>query len=397
MMIGSGARQMNAGYGWEVDTVGEVQWCGILDGFDDASIYQTWPYGEVRSGPRNMSHLLLKENGETVAVAQARIASLPLLKAGIAYVRWGPLWRRRGVAPKAETFHQAVRALRNEYACRRGLVVRVYPKVFDDEAGDWTRILEEEGYREAKDEKRDRTLLLDLRRPLESIRGSMKPHWRRYLKVAEKSGLQILDGSDDELFATFVRIYKEMVSRKGFVEPNDINEFRMIQERLPGHLKMKVLLGRANGEVCAGLVCGVIGNSATYLFGATSDAGLQTRGSYLLHWKVIEWLKTRGMETYDLHGINPVVNPGGYRFKADLCGSSGRDVHFLGRFDACASRLSHVAVTCGDELRRGARSLRKRLTDRTRRAPVTDREASAAADGVHALRGVSTDRESGQC
>jgi lipid II:glycine glycyltransferase (peptidoglycan interpeptide bridge formation enzyme) len=383
-MIGS--RNVDAGYSWEADTVDEVQWCRILEEFEDANIYQTWSYGEVRFGRRNMSHFLLKEKGEIVAVAQVRIARIPLVKAGIAYVRWGPLWRRRGRTPQSETFRQAIRALRNEYASKRGLVVRVYPQLFDDEAGGWARVLEDEGYREAKEGKRDRTLLLDVRGPLESIRRSLRPHWSRYLKVAERSGLEIVQGSDDELFGTFVQIYKEMVSRKGFVEPNDINEFRMIQERLPSHLKMKVLLGRANGEVCAGLVCGAMGNRATYLFGATSDAGLQKRGAYLLHWKVIEWLKATGIETYDLNGIDPVANPGTYRFKADFCGSGGRDVHFLGRFDVYGSGLSHVAVVWGDVLRTRARSLRKRLTDRTRRARVG---AGDGSEGAGAPRGPS--------
>jgi lipid II:glycine glycyltransferase (peptidoglycan interpeptide bridge formation enzyme) len=166
----------------------------------------------------------------------------------------------------------------------------------------------------------------------------------------------------------FVRIHKEMVARKGFVEPNDINEFRVIQERLPENLKMKVMLCRSGVDVCAGLVCSAMGNSATYLFGATSDSGLRKRGSYLLHWNVIEWLKENRIDTYDLNGIDPVANPGTYKFKADLCGNNGRDVHFLGRFDSYTSGLSHLAVACGDELRMGVRSLRKRLTDRTERA-----------------------------
>jgi hypothetical protein len=169
-------RELGSGYASEVDTVDEVQWCRILEQFDDANIYQTWSYGEVRCGRRNMSHLLVKKNGESVAVAQARIVSVPLIRTGIAYVRWGPLWRRHGGAVDQERFRQAIRGLRNEYACRRGLVVRVYPVLFDDDAGACAQILEDEGYCGAKEEKRSRTLLLDVRRPLEGLRAGLRPH-----------------------------------------------------------------------------------------------------------------------------------------------------------------------------------------------------------------------------
>ena len=70
---------------------------------------------------------------------------------------------------------------------------------------------------------------------------------------------------------------------------------------------MRVMLCRSGGILVAGLVCSAIGTTGIYLFGATSNAGLKSRGTYLLHWKVIEWLRGRGVEQYDLHGIDPVT------------------------------------------------------------------------------------------
>ncbi len=337
----------------------EPVWCESLEQFDDANIYQTWSYDEVRGGRENISHLLLRKNGDIVAVAQARIMKLPVIRAGIAYVRWGPLWRRRGEAD-AETFRQAIRALRNEYACRRGLVLRLYPTLFNDDCPCLASILSEEGFTSLGQEKPDRTLLLDLKRPLEDLRKSLRPHWHRYLKVAEKNGLEIVEGPEVKLFETFIKMYREMVDRKAFVEPNDINEFRLMQGRLPERFKMKVLLCMADGKPCAGIVCSAMGTTAVYLFGATSNSGLKQRGSYLLHWKFIEWLKHSGFSTYDLHGINPLTNPGTYKFKSDLCGDNGRDVYFAGRFDSCTNVLSYSCVAGGDKLRMMYRALKKR-------------------------------------
>lgn len=352
-------RGLSSGYVSEIDTVEAPAWAEALEQFDDANIYQTWSYDEVRGGRENISHLLLRKNGEVVAVAQARIMKLPVIGAGIAYVRWGPLWRRRSEAD-AETFRQAIRALRNEYACRRGLVLRLYPSIFHDDCSCLASILSEEGFSSQGQEKPDRTLMLDLKRPLEDLRKGLRPHWHRYLKVAEKNGLEIVEGPDDKLFDTFIKMYREMVDRKAFVEPNDINEFRLMQARLPERFKMKVMLCMSEGEACAGIVCSAIGKTAVYLFGATSNSGLKKRGSYLLHWKLIEWLKHAGFATYDLHGINPLTNPGTYKFKSDLCGDNGRDVYFAGRFDSCTSVLSSSCVAGRDRLRTMYRGLKKR-------------------------------------
>ncbi|MGB9106999.1 MAG: hypothetical protein WCC59_19745, partial [Terriglobales bacterium] len=148
----------------EADQADEVTWCELLDGFDDANIYQTWPYDEVRCGRANLSHLVLRCKGEVVAAAQSRLVKLPVVNAGIAYVRWGPLWRRRGETPNPEIFRQAIRALRNEYASRRGLTVRVYPAAFEEDSVGFSSILNEEGFFSVADGKVDRTLLMDLSR-----------------------------------------------------------------------------------------------------------------------------------------------------------------------------------------------------------------------------------------
>ena len=208
--IGHKSRELGPGYSVEIDAVDEACWHRILEEFNDANIYQTWSYDEVRGGRENISHVVLKKDGEAVAVAQARIVKLPFIGAGIAYVRWGPLWRRRSSAPDADSFRQAIRALRNEYACKRGLVLRLRPMLFREVSSDFASILAEEGY-SAGPEASERTLRLDLTKTAEELRKGMRPHWRRYLKVAEKSDLEIVEGSADALFEEFITIYSELV------------------------------------------------------------------------------------------------------------------------------------------------------------------------------------------
>src|SRR2546425_6309945 len=179
-------RELGAGYTSEVDTVDEQRWCQILQEFDDANIYQTWSYAAVLSGRSNSSHLILRENNNIVAAAQARIAKLSIINVGVAYIRWGPLWRRSATKANLDTFRQAVRALRNEFVWKRGLVLRLLPILFDDDSPCFSAILAEEGFSSVGKESYSRTILMDLVPPLEDLREGMGAMAKRNLKLAER-------------------------------------------------------------------------------------------------------------------------------------------------------------------------------------------------------------------
>ncbi|MFX0196078.1 MAG: lipid II:glycine glycyltransferase FemX [Candidatus Hodarchaeota archaeon] len=344
-------RALDAGYTTEIDTVDKCSWFEILKQFDDTNIYQTWSYHAIRCGERNIGHFLLKKNGTIVAAAQARIFKVPVVNLGIAYIRWGPLWRLHNEEPETENFRLAVRGLRIEYVCRRGLVLRLLPQLFEDDSNSFRPMLQQEGYIWPTEGKRDRTLIIDLRRSLEDLRKGLKQKWRNCLNHAEKDHLEIIEGHDVDLFDIFIQIYRQMLERKKFPEPNDINEFKLIQKDLPERFKMKVFICRSHDEPTAGAICSAIGDTGIYLFGATNEAGMKNKGSYLLQWRIIEWLKERKCHYYDLNGIDPDINPGTYRFKAGLCGRNGRDVDFLGQFDSYKNSFGRFWIGSGDMLR----------------------------------------------
>ena len=338
------------GYSVEVDNINKDSWNDIIQKFDDANIYQTCSYDEIRCGRRNISHLILKKNDTVLAAAQARIVRVPIINAGIAYVRWGPLWKLRGIEADTKLFCQAIRALRNEYVCKRGLVLRFYPVIFKDEYEKFFPLLQQEGFSWLEKGKHERTLIINLTPSLDDLRKGLHQKWRYNLKRAENNNLEIIEGHDDELFKKFMDIYKVLLERKKFIEPNDINEFRLIQKDLPEIYKMKIMLCYFEGKVCAGAIFSAIGNKGIYLFGATNNTGMKTNGAYLIHWKFIEWLKENHFTYYDLHGINPETNPGTYRFKEQLSGKNGKDVYFLGQFETSEAFLSTFAIKCSDQL-----------------------------------------------
>lgn len=330
------------GYTTEVDVVTQSEWSSIIGLFRDANVYQTWSYDAIRCGEENVSHLVLRVAGKIVAAAQVRIVSLPFLGLGAAYVRWGPLWQLRNQTSDPVIYRLAVRSLRDEYVRRRGLILRIFPELYECDQNPCRDILLEEGYTKAAEDNRPHTLVLDISPSIEVLRAQLAQKWRNCLSRAERNELEIIQGTDDCLFSEFIGIYQNLLRRKQFQEPNDINEFRLIQSKLPAEFKMRIFLCRSKGYCSAGAIVSAIGDTGVYLFGATNDRGLQDKASYLIQWKAIQWMKESGCRFFNLNGINPLKNPGTYHFKAGLAGKAGKDVYYLGRFDCYSGLINAV-------------------------------------------------------
>lgn len=343
-------KTLSYGYMVEIDKIGKAEWSKLLPRFDDATIYQTWGYGSVRWGDNNLSHVVLRKNGEVVAAAQSRIMKIPIVGAGIAYIPFGPLWRLHGIQKDIESFRQVLRALYAEYMMKRGLLLRVIPNEIDDGGDMLCSILQEEGLKWRQSLSSYRTFVIDLSFSQEELRKCLDQKWRNCLNRAERNRLTVIEGTDDNLYEAFSNIYKEMHKRKMFSEFVDINKIRPVQKDLQDHLKMIIMLCKFENEPVSALVCSAIGDTGIYFLGATNEKGRKLQASYFLQWHVIEWLKAHKYHWYDLGGIDPQKNPGTYHFKAGL-GRSGKEAQYLGQFDGCQSLLSSFLVKLGDQLR----------------------------------------------
>jgi lipid II:glycine glycyltransferase (peptidoglycan interpeptide bridge formation enzyme) len=341
-----------------VDEVDEFEWSALLRQFDDASIYQTWAYGAVSWDRKNLSHILLRQGTEVIGMAQLRIARLPLFPTGIAYLRWGPLYRRPGLAADCETLRCLLEAIKNEYACRRRLLIRILPNCFqnDARASDFQRVCNELGFNADQGHAPYRTIRVSLELPLEQIRKRLDQKWRNQLNAAGRNGLNVIVGTGNDLFQRFVGVYRDLMDRKQFETTVDIHKFARMQEFLPEPQKMLVLLCEKEGRLTAGLVGASLGKTGIYLLGATSSEGMKAKGSYFLQWRMMELLKERGCQWYDLGGINPDRNPGVYHFKS---GFGGEEVLQLPRFHFSDSWASSTMLRWGERLQSAFRPARR--------------------------------------
>lgn len=333
----------------------------MLGLFDDANIYQTAAYGAVRWGERNLSRLVLKRDDEVVGMAQLRIIRPTPFKFGMAYLRWGPLWERRGKVLDPEVPIRLARAIEDEFAGKRRLFVCILPNAFSGSrrADEFQSAFSEFtcGTKGLGDSYR--TFVLDLTPTLEELRSALDAKWRNKLKQSERNRLTVTSGYGSEEFRTFCEIYAQMRNRKSFETTVNAEEFARIQAALPESQRMDVSICQDNGVPIAGLVASAMGDSAIYLLGATSDAGLNSKGAYLLQWTMICRLKELGIKSYDLGGIDPERNPGVYYFKR---GFSGADICQIKPLAASESAVSSGIVMSTLTLQRMCRSLLKPLS-----------------------------------
>jgi lipid II:glycine glycyltransferase (peptidoglycan interpeptide bridge formation enzyme) len=338
----------------EVDRGTTAEWSQMLDLFEDANIYQTSAYGGVRWGERNLSRLVLKRDGDVMGMAQVRIVRPTPLKFGMAYLRWGPIWKRCCQPLDPEVLIRMARAIEDEYLGKRKLFLQIRPNAFagSTRAHAFQRAFSKFTRVPGEAETAYRTFVLDLTPTLDELRGRLEKKWRNQLTRSEKNDLTVISGHGSEEYRAFCEIYSQMRNRKTFETTVDVDEFERIQEALTESQRMRVLICRDKGVPVAGLVASAMGDSAIYLLGATGDAGLNSKGAYLLQWSLICWLKQRGIQSYDLGGVDPEGNPGVYHFKRGL---SGVEICRIGPFTASESIVSSGMVKAGLAMQRTLR------------------------------------------
>jgi lipid II:glycine glycyltransferase (peptidoglycan interpeptide bridge formation enzyme) len=195
-------------YNVEIDRVEKEEWSNLLLEFADATIYQTWSYGAVRWGNKNISHLVLKKNGAVVGLSQLIIKKMPVLGAGIAYVPWGPLWRKEASECNINNLKVLLRSLYKEYVVNRNLLLRIAPNIIENGSSEICSIFEELGFKKNISVAPYRTLLVDLSPSLLEIRKKLDQKWRNQLNRSEKNGLNIIEGAGDELYNIFLKLQK---------------------------------------------------------------------------------------------------------------------------------------------------------------------------------------------
>lgn len=314
----------------------ESEWNRRTRGFLDHNYRQMWSYGTHaadRIGAKAERVALIRAD-VCVGLADVRIKALPVVGGGVAYINGGPLVRGRDaeVADHSQRLTDMLSALAAEYVERRGMVLRIVGTLGDEA---WIErqknVLSELGFEQTDVGAKYRTFVVRIDEKLETLRGRLAQKWRNCLNSSERQGVSVQVFQDVESLDRFRQLYETFAERKGLEVNHDAAFFLKVQEGLEGDDRLTVQLATREGELVAGHVSSMAGDTCVYLLGATAPAGLTSKAAYLLQWNTIRLAHERGLTWYDLGGIDPELNPGVHHFKK---GMSGVDVVAPGPFEA---------------------------------------------------------------
>lgn len=327
--------------------------------FADHNYRHVWEYGDVvaaRNGARS-EHVALRRGGELIGLADVRIKSIPVVGGGVAYIGGGPLTRRDD-SDSVDALRDAVAALVEEYVELRGLTLRIMCPLGSDA---WnhaaTAALAELGFESAKWPKAYRTIAVDTRRSLDAIRDSFSKNWRKNLRRGEQRGVTLRMGQDPAMFGPVRELYQELLDRKGFDVELDADFYARANEEMPERDRFTVILAECEGQVCGMNVVSALGDTLVGIIGATTYEGAKRYAAYLLEWGAMELAHERGMARYDMGGIDPDDNPGGYDFKR---GTRGDDLTGAGPMERKPTGIRAAMADRAEQAYRAVRRAAKR-------------------------------------
>lgn len=167
----------------------------------------------------------------------------------------------------------------------------------------------------------------------DDVLKGMNQLWRRNIKKAAKSGVEVVVGED---LKAFHDLYLHTAGRDHFTpRPLGYFETMFAAMRAEDPERIKLYLAHHEGDLVAASILVRVGTYACYTYGASSTAKRDVRGSNACQWAMIRDSLAAGCDVYDLRGTTPTLDAadphvGLIQFKA---GTGGQAVRYVGEWD----------------------------------------------------------------
>ncbi len=309
-------------------------WNRGLLAFSRPHVLQTWEWGEVKAQTGWRTYALRFARGaETVGQALLLRRPVPVTSLGIGYIPKGPVLNWEDTRTAAEVIRALARVARD----LRLIFLKIDPDVSPDEtAGEQLlKVLRAEGWQFSAQQIQFRnTVLVDLRGDEEDVLARMKSKWRYNIRLAQRRGVTVREGTADEL-PHFYALYEETARRDGFlIRPYAY--YAHTWKRFMERDKAVLLFAEWKGEIVAGLILFLFGDRAWYMYGASRGGEVRRHmPNHLLQWEAMRVARARGCTVYDMWGAPDELvetDPmwGVYRFKR---GFGGEFQRWIGAWD----------------------------------------------------------------
>lgn len=318
----------------------ESTWLRALNSFNTPHFLQTFQWGEIKDqfGWKSIKVALYKET-EIVAVALLLKKKIPLLKSSIIYCPRGPIFNTDDCEEIKEILLTIKKVAQNEGA----ISIKIDSELLSDDKS-WINALKALNWKKSSEVQFRNTAIVDLTYDEDKILSCMKKKGRYNIKVAARNEVEIQE-SNRELLDDFFNQYTNTGRRNNFIT-RSIEYYKTVAEAFFDSGNGTLFTAHHQGDFLAGAFVIHLKDRAWYFYGSSGDEKRNLMPTYLLHWEIIKWAKSKGLKDYDMWGAPEVLNEkdsmwGVYKFKENL-GAKFRDQ--AGAYDLTLKPFSNFFV-----------------------------------------------------
>lgn len=174
-----------------------------------------------------------------------------------------------------------------------------------------------------------RTIWIDLTLGKQRLWEDLDKQWRYGVGRAARSGVSVEVTTDPALIDEFFVLCRGIGRAKRFALPGSASLMHhLLRYGMDGPVQSRLFVALHSGQLGAGAFILRCGSTIHYMWGATKRDLSNYRVGEAVQWAVIEWGLEQGCVLYDLEGIDPLGNPGTYKFKKKM---GGRELSLTGQ------------------------------------------------------------------
>jgi serine/alanine adding enzyme len=331
----------------------DAAWNAFVDSSSNGEYLQLSSWAKVKAPNGWRAVRVVADGGSGPIGAQVLLHKLGPLPASLGYATCGPAATTFDKV-SIDAFTAELRAMARR---ERLSHITIDPTVSDPTVATLLRAI---GWRKTATVQVDRSWVVDLGVPEDSLWQGLRSKWRQYVQKSKRSGLVVVDAGGDGIDDLF-RIVVETANRAGFVYRSK-ETYRRVYEAYAESGRARLLLAKLpGGEAVAALMLIACGGKVVEPYGGMTAAGAESRANYLLKWEAMRSSAERGHKVYDMWGM---ATSGIAQFKQ---GFGGREIGYIGAFDLVTSAPLRTAFRAyhavGLRIGRLRRSDRGRLTN----------------------------------
>lgn len=277
------------------DLQADAFWDSFVSRHPNSHFLQTSGWGNLKSRFGWTSHRVTIGSKEGRWTAGAQCLSIRRNGLTMGYVPRGPLvdWQNENEVQEVKTrLAQLARTMGWHF-------LMIEPDLEDLPAN--RAILWELGFRPSHLTIQPRSSIrVDLTVSEDELLSRMKSKWRYNIRKANRSGVQIREGTEEDL-VIFQGLMEETAQRQGF-NAHSLAYHRMAFTSLAGS-SMKLLMADVAEDTVAAIVVTCVGKGSWYPWGASSERNRKAMPNFALQHKAMLWAKQEGAAYYDLWGI----------------------------------------------------------------------------------------------